>query len=119
MRPIKFRVWDKDLGIMFNDVSVLYQEAGIYMQYTGLTDKNGKEIYEGDVLTNNLYKNHNVAFKCYYEDKEAMYRLLPFKLKIDGKPIGTKDLSLQMDSVRRKEIIGNVFEDKHLLEATK
>ena len=62
MREIKFRAWDKKLSKMFKlencinfEISDLYDprpqhEDLIVMQYTGLKDKNGKEIYEGDIL---------------------------------------------------------------------
>jgi uncharacterized phage protein (TIGR01671 family) len=65
MREIKFRAWDKEAKVMhewnnqfFSDTSPVtgYSsdfptgEDMILMQFTGLHDKNGKEIYEGDVL---------------------------------------------------------------------
>lgn len=66
MKEIKFRAWDKDVSKMipFEEIGAEgYAQGGlslaqhlepdgslILMQYTGLKDKNGKEIYEGDIL---------------------------------------------------------------------
>jgi uncharacterized phage protein (TIGR01671 family) len=66
MREIKFRAWDKFNGVMtyqknnsFTQRCLFFREMadyehsgnGIeYMQFTGLKDKDGKEVYEGDIL---------------------------------------------------------------------
>ena len=63
MREIKFRAWCKPTKFMWNWGRIKNKEfAGngldfmidndewVLMQYTGLKDKNGKEIYEGDIL---------------------------------------------------------------------
>ena len=59
-REIKFRIWSLEAKEMFEDFplvredkylnDVLADENYIFMQFTGLLDKNGKEIYEGDIL---------------------------------------------------------------------
>jgi len=64
MREIKFRAWHTEKKRMFPPWSIWKSNLHGYddscclnlMQYTGLKDKNGKEIYEGDVIEGNLIK---------------------------------------------------------------
>lgn len=51
MRDVKFRAWDKEGKRMIPSCSSMLSN-GVFklMQYTGLKDINGKEIYEGDII---------------------------------------------------------------------
>ena len=90
---LKFRAWDKQqnkmLGIdwaitaqggFFNISEYTYEDDPIIMQFTGLIDKNGQEIYEGDLiktLDNRIlpviFKEGCFGFENNLENKQFAY----------------------------------------------
>lgn len=127
----KFRAWYEFCGKHVMDYNptigytnnvyineAILDEDVVFMQYLGIKDINGTEIYEGDIITNKLYKKEGVAFECYYCEKESMFKQQPFIFIDKSKDLNNKHiahLSLQMNSVPEKEVIGNIYENPEIL----
>lgn len=109
MREIKFRAWDTVLskffdGDILNDYNLgdfLNDDRYIVTQYTGLKDINGVEIYEGDIV-NHFYRYY-VGMDEVSEEMEVVEIKDLTHLPFDLSTIGC-------------EAIGNIYENKELLE---
>lgn len=83
-------------------------------QFTGLYDKNGKEIYEGDILRS--VKFHDIVGYIMYDKKEGAFMFI----KIDE--LMKTELETRCHITERwlnefpKEVIGNIYDNKELLE---
>lgn len=66
MRPIKFRIWSKLRNIFvypdWIDMDAIEQDGTELLQFTGMKDKNGIEIYEGDIVRGIC--SNNPAYVC-------------------------------------------------------
>lgn len=124
MRKIKFRAWHLHENKMY-DVYNLDILFGRYwseerreclfscdielMQYTGLKDKNGKEIYEGDIVK---YNYNNQVYQDVYAKVE--YSIAGFRLNAD---YISRHLSrhLRIADTDYYEVVGNIYENPELL----
>ena len=112
MREIKFRAWDKEnkemVEVELLGKRVLLVKDGEWenienfevMQYTGLKDKNGKEIYEGDIV--NCFRHEGFEFvttRLGSHGIETQLGFYPF-IEVYG----------------YAEVIGNIYENPELLE---
>lgn len=119
----KFRAWDKETKTM-NGMAEIYRNRNqeielrprdkniILMQSTGLFDKNGKEIFEGDILE--VTDKHSWLEVVSYSQEKAMFvtEEINREFKVPESPL--YDLS---DSTFLKfEVIGNIYENPELLE---
>lgn len=136
-REIKFRAWNKENECYLYDIQRAYdtlsgcvkdengENAGydeecfagfldndryVVEQYTGLKDKNGREIYEGDIIVTHPKMKYEIPKigVVQYGDCRPMFQ---YKSG-DG-----EEYSIWSNNVYRTyEVIGNIFEDPELLE---
>ncbi len=107
-REIRFRAWDGEAMkpwecINLGHMMSLNSKKWTVMQYTGLHDKNGKEIYEGDVVKQNHLHSDSQVGQVWY--RAALGSVV-------GWMVGAFYMSSMMESI---EVIGNVHENPELM----
>jgi uncharacterized phage protein (TIGR01671 family) len=118
MREIKFRAWDKEKKKMWTPIrawnfahgdielhklaephSDKFEDEVEIMQFTGLHDKNGKEIWEGDIV-----RNSNLGGK-----------IIEIKWDTHFWSAGGTGLVLSSSEKFGVEVLGNIYENPELL----
>ena len=130
MREIEFRVWDKSAKfyILLDDKELFLNNNGLYErktvpymgdeynnvsdqyileQYTGLKDKNGVKVFEGDIVSG--FNNRMIVF---YHDTRAMFALDYITDNATGK------IAAPYDDWCEYTVIGNIHQHPELLKQT-
>ena len=130
IRDIKFRAWNKNTKKMYKigqitfekgiwnyqpddreyiGMSIPYQPSFILMQYTGLKDKNGKEIYEGDIVKiKHEYDNTEYICEIIYLDGAFRTKKFIFGSYYDC-------LYYWYADDCEIEVVGNIYDNPELL----
>ncbi len=131
MREIKFRAWDERCNKMMypdkdNPSWVVLKHKEMFdilklMQFTGLKDKNEKEIYEGDIVK--FPSNLNIFVEIEYSnDKKTIPKEIISEVKFEEGAFYFKWMygyEGKEVSFNQTEVIGNIYENPELLEEEK
>lgn len=126
-REIKFRFWNKLTEKIQDDMAwdsgyvneMLADPDMVPMQFTGLTDKNGKEIYEGDIVRAFYWEGErkkHFGSTLDIPDGEnedlSIIKWQPTRFYLDGAIVSKSVGDIHQDDI---EIIGNIYENPELI----
>ncbi|MGH2080238.1 YopX family protein [Aerococcus urinaeequi] len=138
MRDIKFRAWDKKKNDWFDDdegslyielngninfgwngeVMDDYTDRVILLQYTGMKDVRGVEIYEGDIVkTRKIFIKPRHTDFTEGEGKVIFSDISFYILQVDSREVILGNYNPHSENtVTQIEVIGNIYENPELLE---
>lgn len=140
MKNIKYRAWFNEqpewcnqmfysdeegtIGDWFSECEIEMNEGkgGIFMQFTGLHDRNGKEIYSGDILDLHSTVNGVNLFEVYYNEQQARFSIKYYTSRMPKRSLEYEysvssffkpcEFSGEVDF----EVVGNIYQNSELLE---
>lgn len=123
MREVKFRVWDKKMSFRFKMSKPfnpfffggVFTAKAVFMQFTGLSDTNGREVYEDDLLG------------YWVKDVDRNDKLLLCRVMFNDGSFSA-DISCYLNGrlftelkpcLKKYTVVGNIYENPELLEMEK
>lgn len=119
MRPIKFRAWDKKLNRfryfdLLNADNYVSRLDSVVQQFTGLKDKKGVEIFEGDIVE--FRANYTTHERCGWRIGIIIWNKYDagFEIKVKGFEDNFSIAKETDEFYDKAEVIGNIYENKKL-----
>lgn len=132
---LEFRIWDKKSSAFIKDNNILISACGNYVswlhkpwegnlenrsvpdgaiiqQFTGLTDKKGKKIFEGDICDIFTENQEDKSWEIYWDQEQSRFIFR----KQSGDALAINNLTIFAVDRVKMTVVGNIFENPELLK---